>query len=210
MFFNSLWHKNIERHTAHTIVSWPNLKQWVIVTPYGVGDIGQHWFMEWLIAWQHQAITWTNVDLPSTRSSGIHYTATATWILKILTWWWRHQMETFPRYWPFVRGIHRSPVNSPHKGHWRGALVFSLIFAWINGWVNSREAGDLRRYRTHYGVTVMMHAVSEMCAIRMIIIPMTTMTTLITLPAKQFVSQFLILLVWYACIQGIQLYHSAF
>ena len=25
-------------------------------------------------------------------------------------------METFPRYWPFVRGIHWSPVNSPHKG----------------------------------------------------------------------------------------------
>ena len=24
--------------------------------------------------------------------------------------WWRHQMETFLRYWPFVRGIHRSPV----------------------------------------------------------------------------------------------------
>ena len=30
--------------------------------------------------------------------------------------WWHHQMETFPRYWPFVRGIHRSPVNSPQKG----------------------------------------------------------------------------------------------
>ena len=29
--------------------------------------------------------------------------------------WWRHQMETFPRYWTFVWGIHRSPVNSPHK-----------------------------------------------------------------------------------------------
>ena len=27
----------------------------------------------------------------------------------------------FPRYWPFVRGIHRSP---PHKGQWRGALMF--------------------------------------------------------------------------------------
>ena len=25
---------------------------------------------------------------------------------------WKH----FPRYWPFVGGIHRSPVNSPHKG----------------------------------------------------------------------------------------------
>ena len=24
---------------------------------------------------------------------------------------WKH----FPRYWQFVRGIHRSPVNSPHK-----------------------------------------------------------------------------------------------
>ena len=38
---------------------------------------------------------------------------------------WKH----FPCYWPFVRGIHRSPVNSPHKGQWRGALMFSLICA---------------------------------------------------------------------------------
>ena len=64
---------------------------------------------------------------------------------------WKH----FPRYWPFVRGIHRSPVNSPHKGQWRGALMLSLICVWINGWVNNRDAGDLRRYRTHYDVTVM-------------------------------------------------------
>ena len=64
---------------------------------------------------------------------------------------WKH----FPRYWPFVRGIHRSPVNSPHKGKWRGALMFSLICVWINDWVNNREAGDLRRYRAYYGVTVM-------------------------------------------------------
>ena len=64
---------------------------------------------------------------------------------------WKH----FPRYWPFVRGIHRSPVNSPHKGQWGGALMFSLICAWINGWVNNREAGDLTRHRAHYDVTVM-------------------------------------------------------
>ena len=57
--------------------------------------------------------------------------------------------------WPFVWGIHRSPVNSPHKGQWRGALIFSLICAWINTWVNSREAGDLRRQRTHYDAIVM-------------------------------------------------------
>ena len=42
-----------------------------------------------------------------------------------------------------MRGIHQSPVNSPHKGQWRGALMFSLICARINGWVNNREAGDL-------------------------------------------------------------------
>ena len=41
--------------------------------------------------------------------------------------WWRHQMETFSASLAFVRGIHRSPVNSPHKGQWRGALMFSLI-----------------------------------------------------------------------------------
>ena len=65
---------------------------------------------------------------------------------------WNH----FPRYWPFVPGIHRSPVNSPHKGQWRGALMFSLIRAWIKDWVNNREAGDLRRHRVHYDVTVMI------------------------------------------------------
>ena len=64
---------------------------------------------------------------------------------------WKH----FPRNWPFVRGIHRSPVNSPHKGQWRGALLFSLICVWINDWVNNREAGDLRRYRARYDVIAM-------------------------------------------------------
>ena len=67
---------------------------------------------------------------------------------------WKH----FPRNWSFVRGIHRSPVNSPRKGQWRGELMFLfLICAWINGWVNNREVGDLRRHHTHYDVTVMMH-----------------------------------------------------
>ena len=64
---------------------------------------------------------------------------------------WKH----FPRNWPFVREIHRSPVNFPHKGQWRGALMFSLIYVWINDWVNNREAGDLRRQHGHYDVIVM-------------------------------------------------------
>ena len=65
-------------------------------------------------------------------------------------------IKHFPRYWSFVWGIHRSPVNSPHKGRWRGALTFSLICAWTNGWANHRDAGDLRRHRAHCGVIVMI------------------------------------------------------
>ena len=64
---------------------------------------------------------------------------------------WRY----FPRYWPFVRGIHWSPMNSQHKGQWRGALVFSLICNWVNGCINNRKAGDLRRDRVHFDATLM-------------------------------------------------------
>ena len=69
--------------------------------------------------------------------------------------WNEALVRHFPHYWPFVRGIHRSPVNSSHKGQWHGALVPSLICAWINGWVNNRESGDLRSHRAHYDVIVM-------------------------------------------------------
>ena len=41
------------------------------MTPYGDGDLGQHWLRYWLVAWRHHAITWTNVDLPPVRSIGI-------------------------------------------------------------------------------------------------------------------------------------------
>ena len=57
---------------------------------------------------------------------------------------WKH----FQLYWHFVRGIHRSPVDSPYKCQWRGA--------WINGWANNREAGDWRRHCAHYDVTIMI------------------------------------------------------
>ena len=64
---------------------------------------------------------------------------------------WKH----FPRNGPFVQGIHRWPVNSPHKGQWRGNLMFSLICAWTNGWVNNRDIGGLRQHHARYDVTVM-------------------------------------------------------
>ena len=103
---------------------------------------------------RRQAIAWSNVDED-------------IWQMTLLcnTFCFQHSLifyhddvikwKHFPCYWPFVRGIHRSPVNYPHKGRWRGALMFSLICVWINGWVNNREAGNLRRYRAHYDVIVM-------------------------------------------------------
>ena len=66
---------------------------------------------------------------------------------------WNH----FPRYWPFVRIIHRSLVNNPQ---WCEALIFSFIFAWTNGWVHKRDAVELRRQRTHFDGTVMSTKVS--------------------------------------------------
>ena len=65
---------------------------------------------------------------------------------------WKH----FPRYWPFVRGIHGSPVNFSHKGHWRGALMLSVICS-LNKQLSKKncEVGYLRRHRAHYDVIVM-------------------------------------------------------
>ena len=64
---------------------------------------------------------------------------------------WKH----FPHHWPFVQGIQWSPVNSPHKDHWRGALLLSLICSWTNGCANNWDASDLRHHCPHYDVTVM-------------------------------------------------------
>ena len=68
--------------------------------------------------------------------------------------WWRYQMEKKST--GFLWG--KTSVNggfSPHKGRRRGALLFSFMCAWTNGWANDEDAGDLRRHRVHYGVTVM-------------------------------------------------------
>ena len=58
---------------------------------------------------------------------------------------WKH----FPRNWPFVSAIQRSPITKASGDD------FSLICAWIHSWVNNREASDLRRHRAHYDVIVM-------------------------------------------------------
>ena len=72
---------------------------------------------------------------------------------------WSHddiiKWKLFPHHWPFVRGIHRWPVKSPHTKA-RSFGVF-LIWAWMNAWVNNREAGDLRRHQAHYHSNVSLN-----------------------------------------------------
>ena len=41
--------------------------------PYDDIGLGQHWLRQWLVAWWHQAITCTNVDLSSVRSIDYQY-----------------------------------------------------------------------------------------------------------------------------------------
>ena len=61
---------------------------------------------------------------------------------------WKH----FPRYWPFVRGIHRSPVTkASHAEFW--CFLWSAPEQTTEQTVN-RDAGDLRRNHSHYDVTV--------------------------------------------------------
>ena len=105
--------------------------------------------------------------------------------------WYHHDVikwKHFPRYLPFVRGIHWSPVNSPHKGQWRGALMFSLICVWINDWVNNREAGELRPHRSQYYVTVMSRCLCILIYIsHMIYIPRDVAYTIkMNLRAKRY------------------------
>ena len=110
--------------------------------------------------WSRNSVCeWTRVGVD--QDSGVEKVENTMILISLNLKFWMHddviKWKHFPRYWPFVWVIHRFPVNSSNKGQWRGALMFSLICTRINGWVNNREAGDLRRHRSHYDVTVMIH-----------------------------------------------------
>ena len=120
-----------------------------------ISMIRQPWYKEQLVhddKWSQMhvqltgAMVWNNIQ---------------KWHDDVIKW------KLFPGHWPFVKGIHRWPVDSPHKGQWRGALMFSLVCAWKNGWVNNRDAGDLRRHRAHYDVTVMIGLTGNMQIIQL-------------------------------------------
>ena len=107
----------------------------------------------------------SHVDKPHRTASEVVKLTLATKVMtNWSTWqssysWWRQSLRVTGH----LSGEYRSLVNSPHKGQWRGALMFSLICAWIKGWLNNHAAYDLRRHRAIYDVVVM--AVCD-CAMR--------------------------------------------
>ena len=64
--------------------------------------------------------------------------------------WWH-----FPRYESFVRGIHRSPVNSLHKGQWRGALMFLFYYLHLNK--------RLSKQSRHRWFETLLHSLGHHC-----------------------------------------------
>ena len=103
----------------------------------------------------------------SVRSSGSCGEQTGQIVPSIKLGFQAHHDQLYPHWWSKITTFHddivkwkhfghRSPVNSPHKGQWRGALMFSLICAWTDSLVNNRDTSDLRYHRTHYGNTVML------------------------------------------------------
>ena len=97
---------------------------------------------------RHYNASLINIDVMRT----MHTNAVLRGSIHLVSWW-RHQMEHFPRYWPLVRGIHRSPVNSPHKGG--DAELWSFLWYAPEPTDEQCRRGDLRRHITHYGVIVM-------------------------------------------------------
>ena len=69
--------------------------------------------------------------------------------------WWRHQMETFSALLAICVGNSPATGEFPAQRPVTRSFDVSLICAWIISRVNNHEAGDLRRHRAHYDVTVM-------------------------------------------------------
>ena len=63
--------------------------------------------------------------------------------------WWRHQMEIFSG---LSTGHRWIPLTKASDAE----LWFFFICAWTNDWANNGDAGDLRRHRAHYDVTVVL------------------------------------------------------
>ena len=117
---------------VHKYVWSPTCKSYTILRAWLVGNAMQLIFCYFFLIWNRFIIV--------TQNNGVYLHVHEVCTRFCCLSWWRHQMETISALLALYEGIHRSPVNSSHKGQWRGALIYSLICAWTNDRANHRDA----------------------------------------------------------------------
>ena len=141
-----------------TVAEWFRVRPYevhimiVMDTSYLSGLLHSHWGNRTTAHWGNMTIALVRVATELAEKDSW----TFPWLFP--NTWWRRQMETFSALLALCEGNSLSPVNSPHKGQWCEALIFSLICAWTNSWANNRDAGDLRPHHAHSDVSVMCPA----------------------------------------------------
>ena len=143
LIFNSLWPSDaIWRHRsgstlAHVMACCLTNQRWLLVSD---------------VLWHSPQSNFTKVltivDFLWVRSGVSHMTVISQ---RMMT----SSNGTFSALLAICSGNSPIPGEFPAQRPVTPSLIFSLICVWVNDWVNNREAGDLRRYRAHYGVTVM-------------------------------------------------------
>ena len=111
----------------------------------------------------HATVTFRDISFTKFLKLGVSHLVGHLWWRLQAKSRWHHQMKKkqLSALLALCAGNYRSPVNSPHKGRWRRALMFSLIYARIYGWINNPEAGDLRRHLAHYDDIVMFNEIVD-------------------------------------------------
>ena len=125
-----------------------------LVTPYGDRDLGQLWPRYWLVAWRHQAITWTNVDSSTLKSyNGIHPRALSWEDLKINTNKGRMKFE-FSKSHPDLPGTNELTLLHFEEWitllwtclcleHWSSPFWFHSMLQRVTSLVNCAHISDL-------------------------------------------------------------------
>ena len=94
------------------------------------------------MACHHLAKAAGEINLNDSCLLSAYYGATLNvndWQWAIMTW------KCCPHYWPFVRGIHLSEVDCPHKL----PVIFSVLSVWTSCWTNSWVTDDFRHHDAH-------------------------------------------------------------
>ena len=94
--------------------------QWgLVVFTWGLFHRKYFWFLPFIWVWKLLIQDYSHISQGLISYNVVEQLYMRIWIHDDVIKW-----KHFPRCWPFVRGIKRSPVNSPHKGQWRRALMF--------------------------------------------------------------------------------------